>query len=136
MLFTNLQGYVSEVKKQLHCGSCWAFSATGSMEGQYFNKTKKLVSLSEQNLVDCDHIDKGCQGGSMPNAFKYVIKNKGHFGLAFRHYTHFTSPIRRYPDLLVHRVIKMIDSWSFDSKNEWNHKIKDCLLYTSDAADE
>ena len=77
MLFTNLQGYVSEVKNQLHCGSCWAFSATGSMEGQYFNKTKKLVSLSEQNLVDCDHVDKGCQGGSMPNAFKYVIKNKG-----------------------------------------------------------
>ena len=58
---------------------------------------------------------------------EYVIKNKGHFGLAFRHYTHFTSPIRRYPDLLVHRVIKMIDSRSFDSKNEWNHKIKEAL---------
>ena len=58
---------------------------------------------------------------------EYVIKNKGHFGLAFRHYTHFTSPIRRYPDLLVHRVIKMIDSRSFDSKNEWNYKIKEAL---------
>ena len=58
---------------------------------------------------------------------EYVIKNKGHFGLAFRHYTHFTSPIRRYPDLLVHRVIKILDSRSFDSKNEWNHKIKEAL---------
>ena len=58
---------------------------------------------------------------------EYLIKNKGHFGLAFRHYTHFTSPIRRYPDLLVHRVIKMIDSRSFDSKNEWNYKIKEAL---------
>jgi len=71
------KGFVTEVKNQLRCGSCWAFSAVGSIEGQHFNKTGKLVSLSEQNIVDCDHKDHGCMGGIMESAYQYVIQNKG-----------------------------------------------------------
>ena len=67
---------LSQVKNQGTCGSCWAFSATGALEGRTFVETGHLVSLSEQNLIDCDFVDKGCAGGNPANAFNFV-KNEG-----------------------------------------------------------
>ena len=70
------QGYVTEVKNQLEvCGSCWTFSSTGSFEGQFFKATGRLISFSEQNLVDCVKPGKGCNGGWMGDAFTYISKN-------------------------------------------------------------
>lgn len=73
------RGGVSPVKNQGKCGSCWTFSTTGAIEAHLLLKTKRFVSLSEQELLDCAkaYDNNGCNGGLPSHAFQYIIENGG-----------------------------------------------------------
>ena len=64
-------GYVTPVKDQGQCGSCWTFSATGALEGAHFKVNGNLVTLSEQYLLDCSG-EGTCTGGVEFKAFSYI----------------------------------------------------------------
>ena len=71
----NHLAFFGPVRNQGSCGSCWAFSTAGAIEGAFAFKNKAVISLSPQQLVDCDTSNSGCNGGDFGLSFKYATTN-------------------------------------------------------------
>lgn len=108
------KGGVTDVKNQGQCGSCWAFSTTGAVEGAAFVAGGKLPSLSEQELVDCDNNDDhGCNGGLMDHAFTWV---REHGGLCSEQ--EYAYHAKKEQCAICHPVVKVTGFTDVDPMNE------------------
>ena len=75
--WVNEKGVLLDAKNQYSCGSCWAFSVVGHLEALYYMKYGEHKTFSEQQLVDCDTNDAGCNGGEFLTAYKWIKDNGG-----------------------------------------------------------
>ncbi|XP_041651707.1 pro-cathepsin H [Cheilinus undulatus] len=110
--------YVTPVKNQGGCGSCWAFSTTGCLESVTAINTGKLVPLSEQQLVDCaqDFNNHGCNGGLPSQAFEYIMYNKGLMSEKDYPYTSFEGTCVYKPVLAAAFVKNVVNVTANDEK--------------------
>lgn len=109
------KGAVTSVKNQGMCGSCWSFATAANIEGNNFVQNKELVSLSEQELVDCDTVDQACNGGLPSNAYKWMMDNKAGLEL-FKDYKYTGSKDKCSMQTALERVY--LTSWVQVPTNE------------------
>jgi cathepsin L len=119
------KGAATGIKNHGQCGSCWSFSTTGSVEGCHFISTGKLVSLSEQNLMDCSWSEgnEACDGGLMTSAMDYIIKNGGIDTEASYPYTAASSHTCKYKAANVGSTEKSYTNVASGSETDLANKV-------------
>jgi len=109
------EGLVGAVKNQAQCGSCWAFATVANIEGQNKKVNGELISLSEQELVDCSKSDMGCNGGLPSNAYKDLLSTKT--GLELEEaYSYTAATGKCHAETSKEKVF--LSSWKAISSNE------------------
>ncbi|KAF7258915.1 hypothetical protein EG68_03582 [Paragonimus skrjabini miyazakii] len=111
------KGAVAPVENQGRCGSCWAFAVVGNVEGQWFLKTGQLVSLSKQQLVDCDVVDRGCNGGWTRRTYGEIIRMGGLEAQQDYPYIARRQQCRLDRSKLVAKIDSSIALWPDESKH-------------------
>ncbi|XP_071771678.1 pro-cathepsin H [Centroberyx gerrardi] len=108
--------YVTDVKNQGPCGSCWTFSTTGCLESVTAIATGKLLLLSEQQLVDCAQAfnNHGCDGGLPSQAFEYIMYNKGLMAEDDYPYKAFDQSCKYRPELAAAFVKEVMNITAYD----------------------
>jgi len=117
-------GVVTPVYNQGQCGSCWAFSATENIESQWALGGHRLTSLSMQQIVDCDRLDYGCNGGWPYHAYEYVHAAGGQDTYASYPYTAENGPCRFKKD----HVDAKLRSWTYVTRDKSEPEMVDYLV--------
>jgi cathepsin F len=117
------KGVVTPVYDQAQCGSCWAFSATETMESYWALAGHGLAGLSMQQVVDCDPASYGCNGGWTYNAFKYVISAGGIDSYSSYPYTARTGSCHYNPGSVAARF----SSWGYVTQNRDENQMQNFL---------
>eukprot|EP01101_Sappina_pedata_P009844 TRINITY_DN591_c0_g1_i3.p2 TRINITY_DN591_c0_g1~~TRINITY_DN591_c0_g1_i3.p2 ORF type:complete len:327 (-),score=156.87 TRINITY_DN591_c0_g1_i3:80-1060(-) len=120
------KGALTPVYNQEQCGSCWSFSTAESIESQWFIAGHPLVQLSMQQLIDCDKVDQGCNGGNPANAYKYVMNYGGLDSYSSYPYTE----VRGTCKASTANIAAKISNWHYITEND-NEAAMQQFTYTS-----
>jgi len=125
--WNNKGGVVTPVKNQEQCGSCWAFSATETIESVWARAGHPLAQLSPQQIVDCDTTDSGCNGGWPYNAYQYIISAGGQDSAVSYPYVGYDQTC----EFKIGGVVAKLTGWNYVTQSQNENVIQQYVYQNS-----